>query len=228
MLSFAFVKTGRMTSGGSGLVILLLLSLSTFLDGYHVGWRFYLAGFFLGMSAILAAYVEEFMWILFIIALASIILSIYVEKLLTAKRHLHNGCRRNCPPRGCRAESSAMARTRRAFGGTANDRNVPPRGVATARASVRPSRHRRPGSAQQTPDRAPGGCAWSSGHRATPPAPGSSFQSKPRRPVRTPRRSRPRQTNSRWSGPRSIGHPDGKANNHFAWPPEHAIGGLAE
>jgi len=89
MLSFAFVKTGRMTYEGSGLVILLLLSLSTFLDGYHVGWRFYLAGFFLGMSAILAAYVEEFMWILFIIALASIILSIYVEKLLTAKRHLH-------------------------------------------------------------------------------------------------------------------------------------------
>jgi hypothetical protein len=83
ILSFAFVKTGRMTYEGSGLVILLILSLSTFLDGYQVGWRFYLAGIFLAITAILAAFIEEYMWILLVIAIASIVFSTYLEKYLT-------------------------------------------------------------------------------------------------------------------------------------------------
>lgn len=87
ILSFAFVKTGRMTYEGSGLVILLILSLSTFLDGFHVGWRFYLAGIFLAITSILAAFVEEYMWILLVIAIASIVFSTYLEKYLTAKEN---------------------------------------------------------------------------------------------------------------------------------------------
>jgi len=85
IISFAFVKTGRMTYEGSGLVILLILSLSIFLDGFHVGWRFYLAGIFLAITSILAAFVEEYMWILLVIAIASIVFSTYLEKYLTAK-----------------------------------------------------------------------------------------------------------------------------------------------
>jgi membrane-bound acyltransferase YfiQ involved in biofilm formation len=72
-----------MTYEGSGLVILLILSLSTFLDGYQVGWRFYLAGIFLAITAILAAFIEEYMWILLVIAIASIVFSTYLEKYLT-------------------------------------------------------------------------------------------------------------------------------------------------
>lgn len=90
LVSFAFVKTGRMTYEGSGLVILLILALLTFLDGFHVGWRFYLAGIFLGLTAILTAYVEEFMWILVVIAIASVVLSIYLEKYLTAKDNVNH------------------------------------------------------------------------------------------------------------------------------------------
>jgi hypothetical protein len=85
LLSFSFVQTGRMTYEGSGLVILLILSLSTFLDGHHVGWRFYLAGIFLGLSAVLVAYVEEFMWILLVIAGVSVAASIFLEKHFSAK-----------------------------------------------------------------------------------------------------------------------------------------------
>jgi hypothetical protein len=85
MLSFAFVKSGRMTYEGSGLVVLLILSISTFLDGFHVGWRFYLAGIFLAITAVLAAFVEEYMWILLLIAIASIVFSTFLEKYLTAK-----------------------------------------------------------------------------------------------------------------------------------------------
>ena len=84
-LSFAFVKTGRMTYESSGLIILLILSLSTFLDGFHVGWRFYLAGIFLGITAILAAFVEEYMWILLVMAIVIVVFSTYLEKYLGAK-----------------------------------------------------------------------------------------------------------------------------------------------
>lgn len=87
LLSFTFVKTGRMTNESSGLVILLILSLSTFLDGYHVGWCFYLAGIFLGITAVLAAYFEEFMWIMLVIAATIIVFSIYLEKYLMANHN---------------------------------------------------------------------------------------------------------------------------------------------
>jgi len=87
ILSFAFVQTGRMTYEGSGLVILLILALATILDGYHVGWRFYLLGIFLGISAILAAYLEEFIGILLVIAVVGSVFAAYLEKYL-AKRHV--------------------------------------------------------------------------------------------------------------------------------------------
>jgi len=88
LISFSFVKTGRLTYEGSGLVILLILALSTFLDGYHVGWRYYLAGIFLGLTAVLTAYVEEFMWILVVIAIACVVLSRFLGRHLSAKGHV--------------------------------------------------------------------------------------------------------------------------------------------
>jgi MFS family permease len=85
-ISFTFVKTGRMTYEGIGLVVLLILSLATFLDGYHVGWRFYLTGTFLGITTVLAAYFEQFMWVMFIIAILSVVFAVYLEKYLTSRR----------------------------------------------------------------------------------------------------------------------------------------------
>ena len=46
------VKTGQVTYEGAGLVILLILSLATFLNGTHIGWRFYLAGLLLGLTTV--------------------------------------------------------------------------------------------------------------------------------------------------------------------------------
>ena len=85
ILSLVFVKTGRITYEGSGLVILLILALSTFLDGQHVGWRFYLAGIFLGITAVLTAYVEEFIWILILVAFVGLVVAVFIEKYLRAK-----------------------------------------------------------------------------------------------------------------------------------------------
>ncbi len=75
-----------MTYDGYGLVILLILSLATFLDGIHVGWRFYLVGLLLGLTTIFAAYFEEFMWMILAIAIICIVFAMYLEKYLVSQR----------------------------------------------------------------------------------------------------------------------------------------------
>jgi hypothetical protein len=44
----------------ASLVILLILSLATMLDGMRIGWQFTLLGFFLAACAIIVSYVEHF------------------------------------------------------------------------------------------------------------------------------------------------------------------------
>lgn len=70
--AFLVEKSERILPEDAGLVILLILSLSTMLDGLRVGWRFSLVGLFLGASAVIAAFTEHFFWIEVLIALAII------------------------------------------------------------------------------------------------------------------------------------------------------------
>ena len=63
----------------TGLLILLILSLSTMIDGLRVGWRFSLVGLFLGASAVIAAYTEHFFWIELLIAIFIVISTILWE-----------------------------------------------------------------------------------------------------------------------------------------------------
>lgn len=60
---FTLLNSGHLSPDAAGLVILLLLSLATVLDGQRVGWRFSVVGLFLGISAIIASHFEHFMWI---------------------------------------------------------------------------------------------------------------------------------------------------------------------
>lgn len=55
-------KSGQLQGLSADLVILLILGLSTMLDGYHIGWQFSLLGFFLIGCAIIIGYVNPFMW----------------------------------------------------------------------------------------------------------------------------------------------------------------------
>jgi len=68
--AFLVEKSERILPHDAGLVILLILSLATMLDGLRVGWRFSLVGLFLGTSAVIAALTEHFFWIEALIALA--------------------------------------------------------------------------------------------------------------------------------------------------------------
>lgn len=70
--AFLLQKSGKLDAGGASLVVLLILALSTMLDGIRIGWQFSLLGFFLGACALLIAYIEKFMLAAIILAIAII------------------------------------------------------------------------------------------------------------------------------------------------------------
>jgi hypothetical protein len=55
-------KSGQLQGLSADLVILLILGLSTMLDGYHIGWQFSMLGLFLIGCTIIIGYVDPFMW----------------------------------------------------------------------------------------------------------------------------------------------------------------------
>ncbi len=64
----------------TGLVMLLILSLATYIDGLRIGWRFSLVGNFLGLTAVSIAYLDNFMWMLFGLAAITIGLTIFWDR----------------------------------------------------------------------------------------------------------------------------------------------------
>lgn len=66
-------KSGQLQGLSADLVILLILGLSTMLDGYHTGWQFSLLGLFLIGCTIIIGYVDPFMWAC--VALSAIFIS---------------------------------------------------------------------------------------------------------------------------------------------------------
>lgn len=75
--AFLLQKSGRLDETSASLVILLILSLATMLDGIRIGWQFSLVGFFLGACAIIVAYLEQFM-----LAAASLAIGIIAVTIL--------------------------------------------------------------------------------------------------------------------------------------------------
>lgn len=77
---YILLHTGRLTYESTGLVIEIILGLSLFLDGLNLGWRYSLVGILVGITAIIAAYVEEFIWIVYIAALGLAVIAHYWQK----------------------------------------------------------------------------------------------------------------------------------------------------
>lgn len=77
--AFLLQKSGRLDESSASLVVLLILSLATMLDGIRIGWQFSLVGFFLGACAIIVAYLEQFMLASSLLALAIIACTILWE-----------------------------------------------------------------------------------------------------------------------------------------------------
>jgi len=79
LIAYTFYHTGRITPEQTGLIVLLILALTTYLDGIRISWRFSFVGIFLAVVAICAAYIEEYVWQILSVALAVIALSYYWE-----------------------------------------------------------------------------------------------------------------------------------------------------
>lgn len=68
---FLLLKAGRLNYEGTGLVLLIILGLATFLDGYRLNAFFSFVGILIFILAITAAYIEEYLWVLLIVMFIS-------------------------------------------------------------------------------------------------------------------------------------------------------------
>ncbi|WP_428354836.1 hypothetical protein [Methyloprofundus sp.] len=82
LVVYAFLHSGQIQNETVSLMILLILSLSTFLDGIHVGWQFSVLGILLAISTVIISYLDEYIWIIAIIAVAFIGLSFLWNKYI--------------------------------------------------------------------------------------------------------------------------------------------------
>jgi len=83
---FLLLKAGRLNYENTGLVLLVLLGLATFLDGYRISWRFSLVGVLEFVSGIIAAYVEQYLWVLLIVAIGMAIGMVFWERRERTRR----------------------------------------------------------------------------------------------------------------------------------------------
>jgi len=74
-LAFFLRGMGSLDNQSTGLVLLLLLAVGTFMAGVTTGWLFRLLGIFLGLCLILVAYIENYIAV--IIALSVFMLVLY-------------------------------------------------------------------------------------------------------------------------------------------------------
>ncbi len=65
---FLIQQLGRLNNETTGLMLLLITALSTFDAGLRMGWLYRLTGIFLGLSLILLAYVERYLWLMAAVA----------------------------------------------------------------------------------------------------------------------------------------------------------------
>ena len=77
---FLLLRSGRLNYENTGLVLLLLLGLSTFLDGFRVSWHFSLIGVLMFLAAIVSGFVEQYIWVLLIVAVATAVAVITWER----------------------------------------------------------------------------------------------------------------------------------------------------
>ncbi len=68
---YFLLHAGRLDSENTGLIILLILALATFLAGLRLSWRLCLLGVLLWGALIMATYLEEFIWIVLLVVLAA-------------------------------------------------------------------------------------------------------------------------------------------------------------
>lgn len=80
-LVYVFIDAGRLTNAGTGLLNGTILALGTFTSGVHTNWRMVVIGAALGLGTAAVAYVEQYLWILLLLAIVAIGVMIAVTRL---------------------------------------------------------------------------------------------------------------------------------------------------
>jgi hypothetical protein len=80
-LVYLLVNAGRINFESAGLVILLLLALTTFVQGIYADSRFCVVGLFLGLSLVIMTYVDEYLWILLVIGVVAVAASYALRRV---------------------------------------------------------------------------------------------------------------------------------------------------
>lgn len=81
LVVYAFLHTGQVSFETVSLMIVLVLALSSFLDGLQIGWHYSVLGVLLAVTAITISYVEEYVWVLLLVAVALLTLSLLFNYL---------------------------------------------------------------------------------------------------------------------------------------------------
>ncbi|MER2510263.1 hypothetical protein [Amaricoccus sp.] len=71
-LVFIFISAGRLTNADTGLFNGVVLALGTYTCGVYANWRLMIIGVALGLGTAAVAYVEQYLWILFLLALLAL------------------------------------------------------------------------------------------------------------------------------------------------------------
>jgi hypothetical protein len=87
-LVYFFIAAGRFTNADTGLVNGLILALGTFACGVYVNWRLMVVGVAVGLATVVAAYVEQYLWVLLGVALVAVAVLVVGARLTAAKRRL--------------------------------------------------------------------------------------------------------------------------------------------
>ena len=77
---FLLLDMGRLNYGNTGLVILLTLGFSTFLDGYRISWSFAAVGVMMFIASLFGGYLQQYVWITLIVIICVFAVIYLLEK----------------------------------------------------------------------------------------------------------------------------------------------------
>ncbi len=75
---FILLQLGRLPNNATAYVLMMVMSLSTFLAGIYIGWRFLVLGVFIALATVIAAYLETYVWVLIPAVILIIFIGIYI------------------------------------------------------------------------------------------------------------------------------------------------------
>ncbi len=77
---FIIQQLGRLNNETTGLMLLLVTALSVFDAGIRMGWLYRLTGIFLGVSLLMLAYIERYLWIMVLIGVLFIVIYHFIAR----------------------------------------------------------------------------------------------------------------------------------------------------